>query len=251
MDSMVVGGVTFACTFGGALLGMWLRTVLPEAHISGDSKDVMKLGTGLLATISALVLGLLIASAKSSFDAQRVGFQQITTNMILLDRSLANYGPEAKEARELLRTNVATMITYLWPESGAATLAAPEIMHRGSMLIRAVRALKPKNDEQRSIHTQALQFCVDLGRNYWMLRQGEESTIPRPFLAVLIFWLAVLFTSFGLFASHNATVLIVLLVCALSVAGALFLIVDFDQPFDGLIQISSGPLQSALGQLGH
>ncbi len=103
MGSIAIGGIVFACTFGGALVGMMLRAVLPEHHVSPDSKDVVKLGMGLIATLAALVLGLLIASAKSSFDGQRTGFQQLAANLVLLDHALARYGPETKGAREALR----------------------------------------------------------------------------------------------------------------------------------------------------
>jgi hypothetical protein len=113
VGSMGVGGIVFACTFGGALVGMLLRATLPVHHLSSDSKDVVKLGTGLIATLSALVLGLLIASAKSSFDAQRTGFQQLSANLVMLDRALARYGPETKDAREALRQLVASAIDRL------------------------------------------------------------------------------------------------------------------------------------------
>src|SRR5271154_1023119 len=107
---MEVGAIVFACTFGGALVGMTLRALLPEHHLNAETKEVIKLGTGLIATLSALVLGLLIASAKSSFDAQRTGFQQLSANIVLLDRLLARYGPETKDVRGSLRDLVASTI---------------------------------------------------------------------------------------------------------------------------------------------
>ena len=119
MGSLTIGGIVFACTFGGALVGMVLRAILPEHHVSTESKDVVKLGMGLIATLAALVLGLLIASAKSSFDAQRSGFQQLAANLVLLDRALARYGPETKDAREALRSLVAATIDRLWPEDAS------------------------------------------------------------------------------------------------------------------------------------
>lgn len=232
---------------------MFLRAVLPEPHLTGDSKDVMKLGTGLIATMSALVLGLLIASAKSSFDSQRAAFQQLATNVILLDRALARYGPETKQARAVLRQSAATMLQRLWPEDGSASskMDALEVTTSGSELYSAIRDLTPQKEAQRAAQTQALQLGTELGRTYWMWRQADETAIPRPFLVVLIFWLSVLFISFGLFSARNMTVIVVLLVCALSVAGALFLIVDLDNPFDGLIQVSSAPLQNAVAQVGQ
>ena len=253
MSSLVIAGVTFACTFGGALVGMFLRAVLPDRHLSSDSKDIIKMGTGLIATMAALVLGLLIASAKSTLDGQRNGFQQLATNVVLLDRTLAHYGPEAKAAREVLHRTVASAIDRLWPAAGSPSsgLAAPEITVSGTALYEAIRDLSPHTDAQRAAQSQALQITADLGKTRLLLSQRDDGSIPAPFLAVLVFWLTVLFISFGLFSPRNATVIVVLLVCALSVASALLLIVDMAQPFEGLFQISSAPLRSALSQLGQ
>ena len=253
MDTWTIAGTVFGCTFGGALLGMCLRRILPDSHMSSDSKDVVKMGTGLLATLSALVLGLLVASAKSSFDAQRTGFQQLSTNLILLDRQLQFYGPETKVIREHLRQAVLLLLESRWPanSSRGGGLDGPEITERGGALFAAIRDLAPKTDAQRSIQSLALQISSDLARTRWQLNQGDESSIPTPFLVVLVFWLTVLFITFGLFSPGNATVISVHFICALSVAGALFLIVELDRPFNGLIQISSKPLRDALGQLGQ
>jgi hypothetical protein len=253
VSSLVIAGVGFACTFGGALAGMVLRAVVPDAHVSGDSKDIIKMGTGLIATMAALVLGLLIASAKSTLDAQRSGFQQLSTNIILLDRTLARYGPEAMPARDVLRHTVASAIDRLWPATGSPSsgLHAPEITAGGAALYDAIRDLSPHTDAQRAAQSQALQITADLTRTRWLLSQRDDGSIPAPLLAVLVFWLTVLFISFGLFAPRNATVVVVLLVCAVSVASALLLVVDMAQPFEGLFQISSAPLRNALSQLGQ
>ncbi len=253
MDSLTVAGVALAATFGGALAGVALRRRLPDSHLTSESKDVVKTGTGLLATLSALVLGLLVASAKSSYDAQRGGFQQLATNIILLDRSLKEYGPEAGGCRERLRHTVALVIEHRWPAGGGrpGSMDAAEITESGRAFYAAARSLPAPTDAQKATQAQALQMSTDLARTRWQLTQAEESAIPLPFLVVLVVWLTVLFVTFGLFAPPNATVLVVLGCCALSVAGALFLIVELDQPFNGLIQVSSKPLRDALGQLGR
>jgi hypothetical protein len=253
VDSLIIAAIVFACTFGGAAFGMVLRTVLPEHHRSDDSKDVMKMGMGLIATISALVLGLLVASAKSSYDAQKSGYQQVAANFVLLDRTLAHYGKEAMPARALLRRTVVTLIDRLWPADGSRVsgLDATEITELGGAVLKAVRELKPQTDVERLLQAQAVQIAGELARLRWSLSQQEDSAIPAPFLVVLVFWLFVLFTSFGLYSPRNATVITVHCVCALSVAGALFLIVDLGQPFQGMFQIPSTPFQKALTQLGQ
>lgn len=249
---MAISWIIFACVFGGALLGMLLRNVLPEHHMNADSKDVVKLGMALIATMSALVLGLLIASAKGSYDAQRGEFIQMSANIIQLDRILARYGPETKEARDVLR-RTALSLDRSWSEgaSRSAKLDSPETRAGGASFYEKIQELGPRNDFQRSLQGEALQIALDLGRTRALLLEQAGSSIPRPFLVVMVFWLAVIFTSFGLFAPYNATVIATLFVCALSVSGAIFLILELDSPFAGLMQISDTPLRNALAHLGQ
>jgi hypothetical protein len=250
MSSLAIGWIVFGIILGGALLGMALRTLLPEHHLGQESRDVVKLGMGLLATISALVLGLLVASAKSSFDAQRTGLAQLAANAILLDRILAHYGPETKGARDQLRGAVDSWLDQTWPQdrSRPGREVAPGV---NEGLYDTIQALAPKNEAQRSLQAAALKTSVDIGQARWLLFAEKGSSIPVPFLVILVFWLAVLFASFSLFARPNATVVIALLLSALSVAAALFLILELDRPFDGVIEVSSDPLRRALGQLGR
>ena len=119
MDASVIGLIVFMCVFGGALLGVYLRGVLPEHRRSAESRDLVRVATGLLATMTALVLGLLIGSAKASYDVQGNELKQVSVNVIVLDRGLAHYGPEAREARALLRLAVANAIERLWPRAGS------------------------------------------------------------------------------------------------------------------------------------
>jgi hypothetical protein len=253
VNSLSVAGIVFGCTFGGAVIGLLLRALLPEHHLSNESKDIVKLGTGLIATMAALVIGLLIASAKSDFDTQKSAFQQMATNIVLMDRALSHYGPEAKHPRALLSRYSSTLLDHIQSsESGLSHgIGDKEITANGAILYDSIRDLVPKTDSQRSIQSLANQIAADLARARLQLTQREESSIPVPFLVVLIGWLTILFMSFGLFSPTNATVILVLVVCALSVAGALFLIVDLDQPFEGLIHLSPEPLRNAVAQLGQ
>ena len=252
MNSIVVSVILLASTVCGLLIGVFLRSVLPDPHLNGDSKDVVKMGTGLVAAVTGLVLGLLTASAKSEYDSQRANLRQMAANIVLMDRSLFNFGPDANETRGRLRTTVSSLIDHLWPTNGydPSGLDDPEFTAEAMGLIESIRNLPTKNETQQTIKSQALQLGLELGRARWQLHRWEDSSIPVPFLVVLNFWLAILFLSFGLFSPRNATVLAVLFVCAVSVAGALFLIVELDQPFAGLIRISSSPLNNALIQIG-
>ncbi len=254
MNSLTISLIVFACVFGGALLGMYLGAVLHERHLGADSKDLVKLGMGLIGTMTALVLGLLIASAKGSFDTQRNGLAQLSANIIFLDRVLAHYGPETKEARDMLRASVADLLQHAWPqENPQSGLAEAKSRTEGRYegLYEKIQELAPKNDSQRALQAQALKVGADIAQTRWLLFAQKGSSIPIPFLVVMVSWLTLILASFGVFAPPNAVACITLLVCALAVSSAVFLILELDRPFDGMIQISAAPLRDALAQLGR
>ena len=246
MSAIGIGLIVLVCVFGGSILGMVLHTILPEHHLSADSKDVIKLGMGLIATMSALVLALLTNSAKGSFDTQRNELTQMSASIILLDRILTHYGPETKDARDLLKGTVAAMINRMWPDEGSGRQMEPV---SAEAFYDKIQALSPQNEVQRALQAQAVKMSVDIGQARWLLFEQGGRSIPMPFLVLLIFWVTVIFLSFGLFAPRNATVVVTLFLCALSVSGAIFLILELDHPFGGLVQISSAPLRSALTQI--
>lgn len=249
MSPIAVGCIVLACVFGGALLGMALQTILPEHHLSVDSRDVIKLGMGLIATMSALVLALLISSAKGSYDTQRNELTQAAANIILVDRVLAHYGPESKEARDLLQLSVAGMIDRIWPSDPAANAKLGPTTAGGELFFDKIQELTPQNDVQRALQAEAVRMSIDIGQARLLLFEQSGRSIPMPFLVLLIFWVTVIFLSFGLFAPHNATVIATLFLCALSVSGAIFLIMELDRPFGGMIQISSAPLRAAIASI--
>jgi hypothetical protein len=249
MSPMAMAGIVFACVFGGALLGLFIRAVLPDDHLSTDSKDIVKLGMGLIGTMAALVLGLLIATAKSSYDTRTGELIQLSTNIILLDRVMAHYGAETKDARELLRRSVVDTLDRIWPDDRSQR-AQLTPTGGAEALYDKLLALSPQNDAQRALQAQALAVTISLGQTRWVLAE-QGSSIPRAFLLVLVLWLTIILASFGLFAPRNATVIAVLFVCALSFSSAIYLILELDRPFDGLLRLSSAPLREALGHLGR
>lgn len=248
MNPLENSSIIFSCIFASAMLGMWLRGVLPEHHLDAETKDLVKLGVGLVGTMAALLLGLLVASAKSSYDTRSSELTQMAANTILLDRSLAHYGPATGEMRSMLKITVTRMIDQLWPKAGKEG-SIPSLAG-GEALFDKIQELAPHSDAQRALQSQAESIVINLGQMRWLLFAQSGTSISTPFLVVVVFWLSVLFMSFGLFAPRNATAIITLLVAAISVAGALFLILELDHPFSGLIQISSDPVRNALSALG-
>ena len=249
MSALAIGSIVFACVFGSALLGLFIGGALPVHHLSQDSKDVVKLGMGLIATTSALVLGLLIASAKTSFDSQNDEVKQAAANIVLLDRALAHYGPEG--ARDLIRRAIAFRLAATWPEDGSRTarLDTPETTPTVESVEDGIRGLSPSNDAQRGLQSRALQIVGDLQRTRWLLFGGASNSMPTPFVVLLVLWISLIFASFGLFSPRNATVVVVLFVCALSIATSIFLVVELGRPFEGIMKISSGPMRYAFAHL--
>jgi hypothetical protein len=250
MNPIGISLLIFLSLLLGAIAGFFLRGMLPQHHLNDESKDIVKLGTGLIGTMAALLLGLLVASAKNSYDAERGEIVQMAAKVVFLDRLLAHYGPESQDARQLLRHALERTISRIWPrDARAPSQLDPSATSEG--LHDVLARLSPKTDDQRDLKSQALQVISDIGQMRWLLAEQNESSISTPFLIVVVFWLTLIFVSFGLFAPPNWTVFVTLFLCSLSVAGAFFLVLELDQPFGGLIQISSLPLRGALEHLGR
>ena len=253
MNPTFVGMIVFACTLGGVLLGMWLRTILPERHLDNDSRDTVKLGAGLIATMTALVLGLVTASAKSSFDTVSAAVKNTAIDILTLDRVLARYGPETLEIRGTLQDVVVRRVDMVWPEGSSQPTQLDPMGGATTVegLSDRVRNLTPRSDSQRSLQSRALELIESLLRARWLAFGAGGTSIPLPFLVILLFWLTITYASFGLFAPRNAMVFGVLFLCALSVAGAVFLIVEMDGPFDGMLKVSADPLRYTLAHLNQ
>ena len=253
MNSTLIGLISVACVFGGALLGLALQRRLPNHHLGKDSHEIVKLGAGMIATLTALVLGLLVSSAKSSFDTMNQGIVQGGAKIILLDRVLAQFGPESKAIREQLQRGLAAGIENVWPREGTgmAGLSAFERTNGMELVQARLRELAPKDDAQRELLARAQQIASDVSQTRWLLIEETQSQLPVAFLVVLLFWLTMLFASFGLFSPRNATVITVLFVCACSVSAAIFLVMEMSQPLTGIIKVSNAPLLKALDHLGR
>ena len=254
MNSLAVSLICFVCSFGGAVLGMYISKVLPASHLSDSSRDTLKLMTGLMATLAALVLGLLIASAKASYDRANDDFRQLaaktdparprTRRVRARDEGGSRFSLERYKAR----------MDQLFPTAGMD--AHPGPMERRPLQVEQietrVRALLPASDAKRAHMERALQLLDQMANSGWVLTIEEsDNALPTPMLVVLIAWLAAMFVGFGMLAPRNATVAAALLVGALSVSASIFLIEEMNHPLDGMIQISGTPLRNALKFLGH
>jgi hypothetical protein len=254
MSGLEISLIVFVFIFGGALLGLFLRTFLPEHHLSKESKDlVFNIVVGLMAVMAALVLGLLIAAAQDSFREERSNIMELSARIIFLDRVLAHYGPDTKDVRDLLRSAVGRAVNQMWPDEASGPGKLDATPSNLEVLIDKIQALAPKNETQRALRDQALSLALDLVQTRWLLFVEQVRSIPVPFLivlALLVFWFTTIFFGFGLFAPPNLTVITILFVSTVWVSSAFFLLIELNRPFEGLIHIPTEPMRETLQQLG-
>ena len=252
MRAITLASITFICTFGSAMAGTFVRSWLPPAHISKESQDVVRLGIGLVATMTALLLGLVTAAARSTFDVQDAALRNSAATILTLDRHLARYGPETQPTRDLIRRAVEFRLRTTWASNSGAGqgLAVSEGTPAVEEVENQILRLSPQTESQRWFKSEALKLSEEIVKTRWRVL-GSGGAVPFPFLVVVISWLTVTFASFGLYAPRNATVVSVLCIAAISVAAAVFLILELDGPFDGVIKVSSVPMQYALDHLNQ
>ena len=252
MTSLVTTLIALACMGAGMLLGSFLRRRLPDQHLRDDSKDVVKTASGMIATLVALVIGLLVSSAKSSFDQANAGVTQAGAKIILLDRLLGRYGPDAAAIRGRLRESVAAAVERIWPTASGSRggLSAIEGATGLEDVQEMILRLAPKDEAGRSIQSQASEICKGVSESRWLMIEQAQATMPTVFLVMLIAWLTVLFTALGMLAPGNATTYLCLFISAASMAGAILLILEMNRPLEGTIRISPAPLQKALAVIG-
>ncbi|MEH7902026.1 DUF4239 domain-containing protein [Rhizobium laguerreae] len=252
MGSLLAGGLVFVFLSMATSIGLVVRGRLPDHHLNAESKDVIRLATAVVGTLSALTLGLLIASAKSSYDNAEVEMRTAAARVLLLDRVMAQYGPETDKARQLLRELIERRLSRGWTaETTDETFGNAPGEYQDIEAVQAVlRSLLPRGTVQHSLQARAVEVSGMMAEAHWLLVESGEEGLPWAFVTVLVCWLSLLFATFGLQAPANLTVLSILLVCALSVAGAIFLVSDMANPYLGLIRVSDAPLQSAIERLG-
>jgi hypothetical protein len=242
--------VSFFAIIVGCATGMTLRVRLPKGYLNAENREMIRLGAGLLATLAAVLISLTIASAKSSYETQDVHFRQFAAYLVEADQLLARYGPEATGMRRLMRQAVPAAIDRIWREkvtSSQDTAFTPRSL--AEQLYSAAEALSPTNDIQRMLKARIEQAIADLARTRLSMFADGDTPVLTPFMLILIFWLVVVFGSFGLFVEPGPVVFAALLVFALSISTALFLVADLSRPFAGLLQIPKEQLKHTLAPL--
>jgi hypothetical protein len=251
MSIALYGLAAFAVVFGGGMLGLLLGRVLPEKYHTDATQRVVQTATGMVSLLSALVIGLLVATAKNKFDTSNQQVEQFAASLMLLNRELVNYGPEANDTKTLLRKYTVAKIAETWPDGPGPKPESsdPAAWKLLESLQQSLTELAPKTASQRAEAATASETAAALVKTTWLQAAEESEHVQDPFVQVMIVWLFVLFLSFGLFAPRNILVVIALLIGALSIAGAVVLIVDMDSPFEGVIVVSADPMQEAFAKM--
>ena len=253
MSSISVSLIIVAILFGSALLAMGTARFLSEKHLSADTKSVVSVSMAVVGTLSALVLGLLISTANTSYTAKAQQVTQISSDVIGLDRLLRRYGPEAQDIRALLRRYIAAKLQDLFPEKPDQS---PNLDNEATVslleeLQNKILALQPASDTQRWLQGQALQVTAAAMATRWELGLENLSKTPTPLLVLVVFWFIILFASFGLFAPANITSVTAIFLCSVGVGTAISMMTELQTPFLGLIRISNAPLLHALAVISH
>ena len=251
MITISLAAILFLFLAGVTLLGARLRRLVPAEHLSADSKDAVKLALGLVATMTAILLGLLVSSAKSSFDTARNEVMQMAAKIALLDRVMMLYGPQTADARHALRDSVAEGVRRTWPADGRRPAQLEPNEEMGDAVYVAISRLAPQDEAQRALKTEATTLMVQLAELRTLVRAQAVSSVSKPLLIALVIWLVVIFLGFSLLAPANATNTLALLAGAFSVACAVFIILDLDHPFAGVVRIPSEPMIRTLNHLSN
>jgi hypothetical protein len=251
MHSALIFSMVFLAIFGSALFGIFIRQFIPDAHLGTDAKDAIRLVTGITATMSGLVLGLLVSSANTYYQARANEVAEIASQVIGIDGQLAKYGPESGEIRMQLRQLVEAGLNRIWQsDETLATAVRPK--DKSEVVVDEIQALTPTTTAQNRIKSQVLPMVAELQQSQWrMFLKAEQVSMPLPLLMMVVSWIAGIFFSIGLFAPRNPTVLAALALGALTVASAALVIVEMYSPFKGLLRISAAPLIAAISQLKH
>ena len=249
MVHVLTGLIAFAAIFGGAMIGILCARRLPEHHLSAQTQSAITVSVAVIGTLSALVLGLMITAANSSFSARSDEVRELALQIIRIDRNLRRYGPEAAPVRARVGEWAIAKTHQLMPEKGRPIPTNGQTIELLESVQDGILALEPKDERQKYLRTVSVTLCSTLIQARWALETRAGHSIPTAFLVLLIFWLAIVFTSFGLFAPPNSTAIISLFLCSVAVAGGIVLIEELDNPLSGFIRIRPDAMRRAITEI--
>jgi hypothetical protein len=244
---LIIGTIVFTVILAGAFAGSKIRDYLPKHHLTDETKYLVNVSTAVVATITALVLGLLISNANTTFSRLGGEVTALSADILRLDHILQEYGPDAEPARKMLLQYAELKAVDLFPDHPADVnlnnLSTFELQQR---TLDEILALNPTDAREQWRRDQALTLVARIGDTRWLLAQEVGRGTPKEFVALLVFWLVLLFASFGLFAPRNLTSAAILTLCALAVAPAVGMFLELKQGFGGFVRVSPEPMRQAV-----
>jgi hypothetical protein len=253
MSPWAIALIVAALILAGAALGRELRTRLPEHHLADDTREMVKIGIAFLTTLAALLLGLILSSAKSSFDTKSEEVQAASAKIALIDHNLRQIGAAADPARGLLREAIASWDRDMWSDSVARAL--PSALREDAPGLKnvrdAIQALSPTDPAQRLAWSRSLALADEAEQIRSLAIRQTGSTMTIPLLVLVVFWLALIAFAMNVFAPSNGTIYTLNVLSAASAASAIFLILEMDRPFGGMIHVSQAPVHEVLLQLSR
>jgi len=249
MTNITIGFISFVAIFGGVLVGRFAARRLPNRHLNTETQTAVTVSVAVIGTLSALVLGLMISAANTSFSGRSDEIRQLSLQLIRMDRNLRRYGPEAAETRASLRIWGFAKIQQLFPDKTKPPVSSDTTVALLESVQDQLLDLSPETERQKYLRTLCLTLSSQIIQARWSLEIRSGYSIPIPFLVLLIFWLAIVFGSFGLFAPANPTAMVALLLCSIAVAGGIVLIENLDNSGSGFIKLSSDSMRKALVEI--
>jgi hypothetical protein len=251
MEPLAISALVAGAVFVSAIVGFNLHRVLPEQHLSKETHDVIRLGAGMLSVPASLVLGLLIATVKTAYDNTHSALRVYAANLTVLDETLRDYGDGALAARRELRDYTTRLLDDVWRRPYdhpflVENRVAGELLEH---VREAIRSLPTATRDEQSLVADALQVASTLLRERWLLIEREGSSVHHIVIVILTLWIAAIFISFGINAPQHATMYGVFFVLSIAIGSAIFLVLETDRPFGGLMQLSGRPIETALGHM--
>ena len=252
MSSVALAIAVAFVTFGCGLLGLALQKRLPEAHLSGGSKDMILAVIGLLTLLLALVLGTLVGNTYASFAMQKSELETMASRAMLVDQALAEYGPDAQPVRTLMKQALDQSYNLFWRGADADPgQLRPEVaLKRWGPIASALDALAPKTPAQQDALAGAKASFAQMEQTRLLMSLQLSSPVAWSLVTSVILWSMFLFCGFGILSGTNPTTIIAMAFGAISVASAMFLILDLTQPYSGLFRVPASSLQQAVEAIG-
>jgi hypothetical protein len=252
LSPLIIGLIIFVVLAGSAFAGWWARQRLPTHQLNDETKSLVSVSMAVVGTITALVLGLLISNANTSFIARNAEVTMLSADILRLDQMLRLYGSEANPARGKLLQFAERKTNDLFPSSLRDVRVNNESTYEVLQQVEYLMLeLHPPDARRQWFLQQALLHAAKIGNTHWLLGQETGQGTPKAFVALVVFWLSLLFASFGLFAPRNLISGLTLVLCAIAVAGAVEMILELEQPFGGVLHISPLPMQQTVYSLNQ